>query len=120
MENQNNPAYLGDGVIRQPPLPIEAHNQVQVENQLQNALRMHPPAPRPHDYYRGNINIDDCDGPLVLPHFPPGQTFVVMSSLMKMLIARGLFLELPLEDPYAYIAKLRSVCKSCMGRQTWI
>ena len=33
-----------------------------------------------------------------------------------MLTARGLFSGLPYEDPHAHIAKLRSVCKSCIGR----
>lgn len=35
---------------------------------------------------------------------------------MHMLIARGLILRLPSEDPHAHIAKLRVVCKSCVGR----
>ena len=34
---------------------------------------------------------------------------------MQMLTARGLFLGLPSEDPHAHIAKLRSVCRSCVG-----
>uniref|UniRef100_M1DDB4 Integrase core domain containing protein n=1 Tax=Solanum tuberosum TaxID=4113 RepID=M1DDB4_SOLTU len=45
-----------------------------------------------------------------------GYTFVVTSSLMQMLIVRGLFLGLPSKDPHAHIAKLRVVCKSCVGR----
>ena len=35
---------------------------------------------------------------------------------MQMLTSRGLFLGLPSEDPHAYIAKVRAVCKSCVGR----
>ena len=35
---------------------------------------------------------------------------------MHMLTARVLFLGLPYEDPHAYIAKLRSVCKICVER----
>ena len=35
---------------------------------------------------------------------------------MQMLIARVLFLGLPLEDPHAHIAKLRSVRETCLGR----
>ena len=35
---------------------------------------------------------------------------------MQMLTARGLFSGLPSEDPHANIAKVRAVCKSCIGR----
>ena len=35
---------------------------------------------------------------------------------MQMLTARGLFSGLPFEDPHAHIAKVRAVCKSCVGR----
>ena len=41
---------------------------------------------------------------------------MVTSSLMQMLTARGLFSGLPSEDPHAHIAKVRVVCKSCVGR----
>ena len=41
---------------------------------------------------------------------------MVTSSLMQMLTARGLFSGLPSEDPHAHIAKVRAVCKSCVGR----
>ena len=33
-----------------------------------------------------------------------------------MLTARGLLSGLPSEDPHAHIAKVRAVCKSCVGR----
>ena len=89
MENQQNPANLGYGEIRQPSLPFDAHNQVQVD--LENALRMRPLAPRPREYNSGNVNIIESDGPLVLPLFPPGITFLMTSSLMQFLSARGLF-----------------------------
>ena len=80
-------------------------------------MRVHgPPGPRQHDNYRGNIDIADSDGPIVLPPLPPGHTFVVTSSLMQMLTARGLFSGSPSEDPHAHLAKLRVVCKSCVGR----
>ena len=41
---------------------------------------------------------------------------MVTSSLMQMLTARGLFSGLSSEDPHAHIAKVRAVCKSCVGR----
>ena len=61
-------------------------------------------------------NIADSDGPLVLPPLPPGRTFVVTSILMQMLTTRGLFSGLPSEDPHDHISKVRTVCKSCVGR----
>ena len=75
-----------------------------------------PPAPRPQEYYRGYEHIADSDGLLVFPPLPHDQTFVVTSSLMQMLTARGLFSRLPSEDPHAHIAKVRAVCKSCVER----
>ena len=115
IENQPNPSNLGDRAISQPPLLIEAHNQFKVENLLENVLRMQPPALPPRDHYRGNVNIRDSDIPLVLPSLPQGHTFVVTIVFMQMLNARGLFVGMPSEDPYAHICKLRSVCKSCVG-----
>ena len=41
---------------------------------------------------------------------------MITSSLMQMLTARGLFSGLPFEDPHAHIAKVKAVCKSCVGR----
>ena len=73
------------------------------------------PVPRSQAYYRVYDNIADSDGPLVLPPLPPGHTFVVPSSLMQMLTARCLFSGLPSEDPHAQIAKVRAVCKTCVG-----
>ena len=35
---------------------------------------------------------------------------------MQMLTVRGLFSGTPYEDPHSHIAKVRSVCKSCVGR----
>ena len=41
---------------------------------------------------------------------------MVTSNLIQMLTARGLFLGLPSKDLHAHIAKVRAVCKSCVGR----
>ena len=41
---------------------------------------------------------------------------MVTSSLIQMLTARGSFSGLPYEDPHAHIAKVRVVCKRCVGR----
>lgn len=105
MENQSNPTNVSDCNIPQLPLPVEVHNQVQFYLD-----------PLSYPYYRGNFNIAESNGRIFLPPFPPGHTFMVTSSLLKMLIARGLFLELPSEDSCAHIDKLRSSCKSCLGR----
>lgn len=67
------------------------------------------------NYYSININTTDSDGPLVLPPLPHGYTFVLTSSMMQMLTARGLVSGRPFDVPHAHIAKLRSMCKSCVG-----
>ena len=77
---------------------------------------MQPHIPHPQEFYRGNVNITESDGTLVLPPLPKGHTFVVTSSLIQMLTARDLFSRLPFEDLHAHISKLGSVCKSCLGR----
>ena len=41
---------------------------------------------------------------------------MITCSLMQMLTARGWFSGLPSEYPHAYIAKVKAVCKSCVGR----
>ena len=74
------------------------------------------PAPRLQEYYRGYDNIAYSNGPFVFPPLPQGHTFVVYSSLMQILTAKGLFSGLPSEDPHANISKVRVVCKSCVGR----
>ena len=83
---------------------------------MDDALRMQLVMPQPNDYYRGNVNIIDSDGPLVLIFLPYGYIYMVTSSLMQKLTAKGLFAGLPSEDPHAHIAKLRSMCKSFVGR----
>ena len=98
------------------PAPIDVHGQFLPDAPSENQQREHNPTARPQDYDRGYDNIADSDGPLVFPPLPPGHTFVVTSSLMQMLTACGLFSRLPSEDPHAHIAKVRAVCKSCVGR----
>ena len=105
MNIQNNPAYIDDEINPQLPLPVDYHNQVIVDNLGEGNSRRKPPAPLPQEYYRGNVNITDSDGTLVLPPLSLGHTFVVASSLMQMLKARGLFSVLPYEDPHTHIAK---------------
>ncbi|WMV58653.1 hypothetical protein MTR67_052038 [Solanum verrucosum] len=106
-----------ENVELQQPRVVGGENRGLAENQLGDAVRVHgPPGPQHHDNYRGNIDIADSDGPIILPPLPSGHTFVVTSSLMQMLTARGLFSGSPSEDPHAHFAKLRVVCKSCVGR----
>ena len=112
----NNLAYIDDEITLNFPPPVYDHNQVVVNNPGEGTPRRKPPTPLPQEYYREMLNITDSNGPLVLPPLPHGHTFVVTSSLMEMLTARGLFLGLPYEDSHTHIVKLRSVYKSCVGR----
>ena len=41
---------------------------------------------------------------------------MVTNRLLQMLTARCLFSGLPSKDPHSHIAKVRAVCKSCVGR----
>ena len=93
MNNLHNLANVGDEINCQPPQPVNAHNQVIVENPGEGAMRRWPPAIRTQEYYMGNANIADSDRPLVLPPLPQCHSFVVTSSLMQMLTTRGLFFE---------------------------
>lgn len=77
MNNLQNTANLGDELNRQPPPPVDAHNQVFAKNLDDDTLRIQPPIPCPQEFYRGKINITDSNGPLVLPPVPQGHTFVV-------------------------------------------
>ena len=95
------------------PPPIDAHDQLLPVNLVEGEICRKPPTPRPHEYCRVYDNITHSDGPLVFPPLPHGHTFVVTSSLMQMLTARGLFSRIPSKDTHAHIAKVRSVCKSC-------
>ena len=82
MNVPQNPANHGDGINRQLSPQVDAHNQVIVKNLDEGALKRQPPTPRPQDYYRGNVNIIDSDGPLVLPPLQQVHSFVVTSTLM--------------------------------------
>ena len=72
-----------------------------------------------NDNGRFDMNITESHRPLVLQPLIPGHTFVVTSTLMQMLTARGLFSLLLVEDPHAHVAKLNFVFKSCIGRPYW-
>ena len=112
MNNQQNLANLGNGINRRLPPPVNAHNQVIAENPGDDAMRRQPPVLRLQEFYKGNINITDSDGLLVLPPLPYRHTFMVTSSLIKMLTTRGFFSGLSLDDSHAHIDKLSSVCIS--------
>ena len=73
------------------PAPVDVHGQMLPDAPGEHPQRGQNPVPRPQAYYRGYDNIADSDGPLVLPPLPTGHSFVVTSSLMQMLTARGLF-----------------------------
>ena len=107
MNIQNNPAYIDDEINPQLPPPVNVRNRVVSDNPGEGYPRRQPLVPRPQEYYSGNVNITDSDGPLVLPPLPHDHTFVVTSSLMQMLTAISLFLWLPSAEPHAHIAKLR-------------
>ncbi|XP_049357939.1 uncharacterized protein LOC125822566 [Solanum verrucosum] len=108
---------LGDQLRLQPPRVGDENNLVQGKNILRDIVRVHdPPGPRLRDNYRVNFNATESDEPLALPPLPPRHTFVVTSSLMQMPTVRGLFSCLASEDPHAHVARLISVCKSCVGR----
>ena len=98
------------------PASVDVHGQLLPDAPGEHQQRGPNLALRPQAYYRVYDNIADSDGPLVLPPLPPGHTVVVTSNLMQMLTARGLFSRLPFEDPHAHKAKVRAVCKSCVGR----
>ena len=104
--NQNLGILDEDHNPKHPP-PSDTHDQLLSKNCGEGEIRRKPPAPCPEEYYRGYDNIIDSDSSLLLPPLPHGHTFVVTSSLMQMIITRGLFLRLPYEDPHAHIAKVR-------------
>ena len=98
------------------PASVDVHGKLLPGSPGEHQQRGQNPVPRPQAYYRVNNNIAESNGPLFLPPLPTFHTFVVTSSLMQMLTARGLFSGLPSEDPHSHIAKVRSMCKSCVGR----
>ena len=49
MNEQQNPVNLGDGINRELPLLVDAHNQVIMENPSNGSLRRQPYAPRPQN-----------------------------------------------------------------------
>ena len=70
MNEPDNFYNIGDGIDHQLPVPIYAPNQVIMDNPCDDALMRQPPAPRRQEYYMGNVNITDYDGPPVLPFLP--------------------------------------------------
>ena len=115
LRNMNRNLGINDEDLNQNiPAPVDVHGQMLPDAPGEHQKRGQNPVPRPQAYYRGYDNIEDSDGPLVLPPLPTGHTFLIFSSLMQMLTARGLFSGLPSEDPHAHIAKVRAVCKSCV------
>ena len=101
------------------PAPVDVHGQLLVDAPGEHQQRGQNLVPWPQAYYKGYDNIADSDGPLILPPLPTGHTFVVNSSLMQMLTARGLFSRLPYEDPHAHIAKVRQCVKDLLRGLTW-
>ena len=117
LHNMNRNMGINDEDPNQNVLaPIDVHGQMLPDALGEHQQRGQNPVPRSQAYYGGYDNIADLDGPLVFPSLPTCHTFVVTSSLMQMLTARGLFSGLPSEDPHAHIDKVRAVCKSCVGR----
>ena len=113
LRNINRNVGLNDDDPNQNILaPVDVHGQMLPDAPGENQQRGKNPVPRPQAYYRRYDNIADSDGPLVLPPLPTCHTFVVTSSLMQMLTARGLFSGLPSEDPHAHIAKVRACVKA--------
>ena len=98
LRNMNQNLGINDDDPNQNILaPVDVHGQLLPDAPGEHQQRGQNPAPRPQAYYRSYDNIGDSDGPLVLPPLPPGHTFVVTSSLMQMLNARGLFSGLSFE-----------------------
>ena len=62
------------------PATVDVHGKLLPNNQGENRQRGQNPTPRPQEYYKGDKT------PL-----PQGHTFMVTSSQMQMLSARGLF-----------------------------
>ena len=109
LDNMNRNFGINDDDPNQNiPAPVDVHGQMLPDAPGEHQQRGQNPAPRPQAYYRGYDNIADSVGPLVLPPLPTGNTFVVTSSLMHMLTARGLFSGLPSEDSHAHIDKVRA------------
>lgn len=75
-----------------------------------------PPKPRLCDNYRVDFNTIKSERPTVLPSLSPGYTFMVTSNLMQMLRTTGLVFGMASKVPHGHMDKLRSVCKSCVGR----
>ena len=92
LRNMNQNLEINDDDPNQNiPAPVDVHGQLLADAPGEHQQRGKNPAPQPQAYYRGYDNIADSNGPLVLPPLPTVHTFVITSSLMQMLTARGLF-----------------------------
>uniref|UniRef100_M1E168 Integrase core domain containing protein n=1 Tax=Solanum tuberosum TaxID=4113 RepID=M1E168_SOLTU len=122
MNNQGVPVNpiegeLGDGVGLQPPRVGDENNQIQAENLLTDAVRVHDqPGPILHDNYRVNFNAAKSDGPLVLPPLPPGHTFVVTCNFDANAYCEGLVCGFGIERSTC----ARNQAKECLQKVVWV
>lgn len=103
-----------------PPLIVERKHMVLLNNRVGPPFRSKDSqGVQMNNNGRFDMNITESHRPLVIQPLISGHTFVVTSTLMQMLTARGLFPLFLVEDPHAHIDKLNFVFKSCIGRPYW-
>ncbi|TMW94580.1 hypothetical protein EJD97_010064 [Solanum chilense] len=124
INNQQNLTNLVGGITYQPPPPLDAPNQVVVVNLVDDALRRQRPVPRLKSSIGETLISLILMGLLsyllyrrVTQQFPSRiDDLEEMSADNRIWKQRLVDFGLPYEDPHAHIAKLRSVCNSCVGR----